>query len=89
MNPSIAGFESIHHRDIKSPNILLDGHLNAKITDFGLARAVETSSEYLTTKCGTRAYMSPEVLEEEPELTREVLIPLSRRRLGTKFALRP
>jgi WD40 repeat protein len=50
------------HRDIKPANILLEnGVERVKITDFGLARAVDDAS--LTTSgfiAGTPAYMSPE-----------------------------
>ncbi|KAK6245356.1 Protein kinase domain - like 10 [Theobroma cacao] len=51
------------HGDIKSSNVLLNGGLRAKITNFSLARAVvhETSSVAQTTRVvGTRGYMAPE-----------------------------
>lgn len=49
------------HRDIKPANILYDSHNRAILTDFGIARLVDTGNltvEGMTV--GTPAYMSPE-----------------------------
>ena len=49
------------HRDIKSSNIMLDSHFNAKLGDFGLARLVDHAKGSQTTAlAGTMGYMAPE-----------------------------
>jgi serine/threonine protein kinase len=60
--------QGLIHRDIKPANILLESEVDrVKITDFGLARAVDdirlTGSDTLL---GTPEYMSPEQARDEP-----------------------
>ncbi|KAL5577032.1 hypothetical protein UlMin_018731, partial [Ulmus minor] len=51
----------IVHRDIKATNVLLDRDLNAKISDFGLAKLHEEDHTHISTRiAGTIGYMAPE-----------------------------
>jgi len=62
------GLEFLHDnqiifRDLKLENILIDGAGHLRIADFGLAKTVPSAMPRAHSFCGTRAYMSPEMVE--------------------------
>lgn len=49
------------HRDIKSSNILIDIDFNSKVSDFGLAKLLDSGESHITTRVmGTFGYVAPE-----------------------------
>ena len=65
-----AGLQAAHdqgvlHRDLKPANVMLDGKGNVRIADFGIAAAVETSTDGEGI-AGTPAYMAPELFTGAP-----------------------
>ncbi|XP_042495352.1 probable L-type lectin-domain containing receptor kinase S.5 [Macadamia integrifolia] len=55
--------QRVVHRDLKASNIMLDSNFNARLGDFGLARALDnekTSYHELEGVPGTPGYMAPE-----------------------------
>jgi len=56
------------HRDIKPSNLIVDDDGRVRLTDFGIARAMEDPTMVTSTGevVGTLAYMAPETLAGEP-----------------------
>ncbi|KAJ8767769.1 hypothetical protein K2173_020709 [Erythroxylum novogranatense] len=49
------------HRDVKASNVLIDGELNGRLGDFGLARLYNHGTDPQTTRiAGTLGYLAPE-----------------------------
>lgn len=64
------GLEYIHkknilHRDIKLDNILLDKDFRVKICDFGVSRLMPTNQSPIKERCGTPAYIAPEIIKNQ------------------------
>lgn len=68
----IEGIGELHrlgilYRDLKPENILLTGDGHIVLTDFGLGKCLNESTNYTaTTFCGTAEYLAPEVILGEP-----------------------
>ena len=56
------------HRDLSPNNILVTSHLEAKITDLGVAKVMTTTggTKTLTKTPGTSVFMPPEALDDKP-----------------------
>ncbi|XP_068661870.1 probable serine/threonine-protein kinase SIS8 [Aristolochia californica] len=56
----------IVHRDLKSPNLLVDKNWVVKVCDFGLSRMKHNTFLSSRSTVGTAEWMAPEVLRNEP-----------------------
>jgi serine/threonine-protein kinase len=56
----------IVHRAVKPQNVILDGEGQAKVADFGIARAVNSDMTETGTIVGTVQYLSPEQAHGQP-----------------------
>ena len=57
---------SVQHRDMKPDNVLLDGQMHARLSDFGVARVFSNLNATHTntnTTAGTRHYICPDYQE--------------------------
>ena len=54
------------HRDLKSPNLLVDKDLTIKVCDFGLSRVRHTTVLSTKSQAGTPEWTAPEVLQGMP-----------------------
>ncbi|KAM1649358.1 hypothetical protein ACFX15_010123 [Malus domestica] len=65
MNCLHASTPTIVHRDLKSPNLLVDKNWNVKVCDFGLSRLKHNTFLSSKSTAGTPEWMAPEVLRNE------------------------
>jgi tRNA A-37 threonylcarbamoyl transferase component Bud32 len=65
MNCLHSSVPTIVHRDLKSPNLLVDNNWNVKVCDFGLSRLKHSTFLSSKSTAGTPEWMAPEVLRNE------------------------
>lgn len=66
MNYLHTSHPTIVHRDLKSPNLLVDKNWGVKVCDFGLSRLKHHTFLSSNSTAGTPEWMAPEVLRNEP-----------------------
>jgi sterile alpha motif and leucine zipper-containing kinase AZK len=64
---------SVVHRDLKSPNILLNDQNAAKISDFNLSRIIDGSMNHSSVAAMNPRWLAPELFDgEKPSITCDV-----------------
>ncbi|XP_068647472.1 probable serine/threonine-protein kinase SIS8 isoform X2 [Aristolochia californica] len=66
MNYLHTSHPTIVHRDLKTPNLLVDKNWVVKVCDFGLSRLKHNTFLSSKSTAGTPEWMAPEVLRNEP-----------------------
>ncbi|GMP95066.1 hypothetical protein CsSME_00044263 [Camellia sinensis var. sinensis] len=66
MNYLHTSHPTIVHRDLKTPNLLVDKNWLVKVCDFGLSRVKHHTFLSSNSTAGTPEWMAPEVLRNEP-----------------------
>lgn len=66
MNYLHTSHPTVVHRDLKSPNLLVDKNWVVKVCDFGLSRVKHHTFLSSNSTAGTPEWMAPEVLRNEP-----------------------
>lgn len=56
----------IIHRDLKSPNLLVDRSWHVKVADFGLSKLLDTSKSRSSLVVMNPKWLSPEIIRNEP-----------------------
>jgi serine/threonine protein kinase len=56
----------IANRDLTAENVLLDRYDNVRVIDFGLSNEFTAENLFLALKCGSPAYVSPEMIHGQP-----------------------
>ena len=63
----------IIHRNLSSNNVLMIGDVQAKVTDFGMARLGILNPQFTLTLCpGSDVYMPPEAVKDKPVYTEKI-----------------
>ena len=67
--------KGIIHRDLKSENVLLDGHLRAKLSDFGLSKIKSAShlSSHRGGSVGSLGWKAPELFHRKDPVSKQPL----------------
>ncbi|CAI0429144.1 unnamed protein product [Linum tenue] len=79
------------HRDVKSSNVLIDGEMNGRLGDFGLARLYShgTAASHTTNVVGTVGYIAPELARTGKASTRSDVFAFGVLLLETTSGRRP
>ncbi|CAI0429037.1 unnamed protein product [Linum tenue] len=79
------------HRDVKSSNVLIDGEMNGRLGDFGLARLYShgTAASHTTNVVGTVGYIAPELARTGKASTRSDVFAFGVLLLETASGRRP